>query len=395
MPDTAPPPAAPLRPSPVTEELVCAQPAEDHEIALVLKRTYRIGADGRCLLADAQIPIEAGSPNYDPDAPAPSVSPPCWDSDLLAFKPATDVIVQGHAYGYGQKTMVDAELRVGRISRVVRVIGERRCEGSDGNLRFGPPQPFEKMPLRYNRAYGGCDTIAFARHQNPVLKSLAVREPKWHLDRNTRFHYPRNPAGVGYLIERDAESVAQVRLPNLEFPFDPVTPERLAVRDARAWLAAPLPAGFDWYDPGWFPRLAFLGLRPDYTLPGQPITEVARGWVPPDLLARPPRIAEAWDTRFFQAASPGLSIASLDFEAELTLRNLFPDATEARVCLPGKQPRVVIEITPRQKLETQTRLNAVVLQPDLRRLILIWSARAKVHRPYARPQLDNMRWSVA
>jgi hypothetical protein len=363
-------------------------------MALVLKRTYRISVDGRCSLADQQIPIEAGSPNYDPDAPPSSVSPPCWDSDLLAFKPATDVIVQGHAYAYGQRTMVDTELRVGKLLRVVRVFGERHCEGLNGKLRFSSPQPFEKMALRYDHAYGGYDATAMARHLNPVLKSLAAREPKWRLDRNTRFHYPRNPSGVGYLIESDTESVARTRLPNLEFPSDPVTPERLALRDTRAWLGAPLPAGFDWYDPGWFPRLAFLGLRADYALPVEPIPEVARGWVPPDLLAKPSCIAQAWDTRFFQAASPGLSFTGFDFEAEFTLRNLFPDASEARVCLPGKPPKVVIEITPMQKLETQTRLNAVVIQPDFRRLILVWSARVKVQRPYAEPQLANTRWTV-
>ena len=43
---------------------------------------------------------------------------------------------------------------------------------------------------------------------------------------------------------------------------------------------------------------------------------------------------------------------------------------------------------------TDTRLNAVVIQPDSQRLVLVWSARAKVGRPYDEPHFANMRWTI-
>ena len=49
------------------------------------------------------------------------MSPPCWDSDVFAFKNATDVVVQGHAYAYGSRASVDAQLEVGNVARTVRV----------------------------------------------------------------------------------------------------------------------------------------------------------------------------------------------------------------------------------------------------------------------------------
>jgi hypothetical protein len=392
------PPASPLAvprsPEPVTEQLVCAQPGASYELALVIKRTYRIRPDGRCVLADEQLPIEEGSPNYDADTTGTTVSPPCWDSDVFAFKNATDLVVQGHAHAYGSRTLVDAELRVGALSRTVRVSGDRRCEWSDGRIRFGSPVPFEKMPLRYDRAYGGCDVTALERHGDPVLKLFGATQPEWHLERATRFHYPRNPAGAGYLIEADRESVAALRLPNVEFPFDLVTPERLAMKSSRAWLSAPLPAGFDWFDPGWFPRLAYIAERPEHDAPQGPVAEVAQGWAPPDIVTKERGSPTGWDPRFFQGASPGLSIPGLAFDAEITLRHLFPDAPERRVKLPGRAPQATIEISATQKMSTETRLNAVVVQPDAHRLVLVWSARTMVGRPYAAPHFANMRWTI-
>lgn len=379
---------------PVTERLVCAKPGDSYELALVIKRTYRITRDGHCTLADEQLPIEEGSPNYDPDVTGTHVSPPCWDSDVFAFKNATDVVVQGHAYAYGSRASVDAQLEVGNVARTVRVTGDRTCEWAGGQIRFGPPAPFEKMPLRYDRAYGGCDVTALERHGDPILAAFGSSQPEWHLERCTRFHYPRNPAGVGYLIEADRTSVSALRLPNLEFPFDPVTPERLALGNPQAWLSAPLAAGFDWFDPAWFPRLAYIGERPAHEINPERVAEIEFGWAPPDLVTRERGSPRGWDLRFFQGASPGLSIARFEIDAELTLRHLFPDASERRVRLPGQAPKVTIAISPSETVSTDTRLNAVVIQPDSQRLVLVWSARAKVGRPYDEPHFANMRWTI-
>jgi len=386
--------ALPPSPGLVIEQLVCAKPGDSYELALVIKRTYRIKPDGFCVLADEQLPIESGSPNYDPDTTGTKVSPPSWDSDAFAFKNATDVVVQGHAYGYNSRATIDAELRTGRLCRIVRVTGDRRCEWANGRIRFGPPVPFEKVPLRYDRAYGGCDVTALERLGDPILKAFGAIQPEWHLERCTRFHYPRNPSGVGYLIEADRAAVEALRLPNLEFPFDLLTPERLVVGNWRSWISAPLPAGFDWYDPAWFPRLAYIGERPDYDPNPGHIAEVDLGWAPREIVTKESGAPKAWDSRFFQGASPGLSIANLDCDAEFTVRHLFPDSPEQRIRLPEYSPRATIVISATETTSMETRLNAVVIQPDTRQMVIVWSARAKVGRPYAAQHFAKMRWTI-
>lgn len=393
---TAPLDLAGLFPPPksATEHLLSAQPDGSFELALVFKRTYQINKDGRCQLADEQIPIETECPRYNPDAKESEVSPPCWDSDYFAFKSATDVVVQGHAYAYSARATIDAELRLGQFSRVIRVYGDRSCDLQSGRIHFSPPTPFEKMPLRYDRAYGGCDTTALARHGDPLVKKFDSIRPEWHLKRSTRYHYPRNPSGRGYLIEADRESLAALLLPNLEYPFDLVTPERLAIGNRLAWLAAPLPAGLDWFDPGWFPRLACIGCCPRFNPPQKPVSEIAFGWAPPEILQEKIAPNKKLMPRFAQGASPGLSIPNLDLNAEFVLRNLFPDTPEGRFKLPGAPPKVTIELSTKDKKSAETQLNTVVIQPDARRLVLVWSARTKVARSYAPQQLANMRWQI-
>jgi len=380
-----------------TERLVCGKPGADFELALVIKRTYRITPEEKCVLADEQVPIEEKNPSYEEDVPPPKVSPPRWDSDLMAFKEATDIVVQGHAYGYGPRQVVDVELRFGKVTRTVRVHGERRCDASSGRLKFTPALPFEKMPIRYDRAYGGFDAAAFEREGDLVVRVLGAMEPKWNLLANTLFHYPRNPAGVGYrmAIEEVTEdgSADSIAVPNLEFPFDLVTPERLAVGSPRGWLAAPLPAGFDWFDPGWFPRIGYLGHQPQADMPARDVQEVSQGWFPRELVAQSPKKL-GWNPRFTQGASPGLAVEKFPADAHLYFRNLFPRHPERRVRLPGSAPKVTIWISERLKKAAETRLNAVIVQPDLDRVILVWSARCAVQRPFTPAERENMTWKV-
>jgi hypothetical protein len=51
-------------------------------------------------------------------------------------------------------TQVDCGFRVGAVQKVVRVFGDRTWAS---HSRPTPPQAFEKMPLVWERAYGGVD----------------------------------------------------------------------------------------------------------------------------------------------------------------------------------------------------------------------------------------------
>src|SRR2546430_3687510 len=80
-------------------------------------------------------------------------------SDLGLVKPATDVLLAGHAYANGGSSDkgVDVRLSIGTVRKTVRVFGDRVWDSGLLGARISPPQPFEKIPLIWERAFGGFD----------------------------------------------------------------------------------------------------------------------------------------------------------------------------------------------------------------------------------------------
>lgn len=383
-------------PGTLTERFVSAKPFDTNQLALVFKRAYKISPNGSCMVMDEPLPLLDDLSAWEEDRPQPLASPPSWDIDLYAFKPATDIVVQGHAYTYSPKPTIDAEVKIGTVTRTVRVHGDRRVEWSAGGPVFSSPELFDKIPIRYDYAYGGVDLVALAREGDPIAKAFQAAQPRFAdiVARSTEFHYPRNPSGCGYLITADQESIEAVKVPNLEFPFDPITPDRLQVGKTTAWLKAPLPAGFDWYHPAWFPRIAYMGLVPEIEPGITDVSEAAQGWIPPDILTLSGGRFPFFDHRFQQGASPGLSIRDLPIDAEIMLRNIFPESPEKRIRLPGVLPKVKITLKSSEQRDTLTRVTAVIVQPDVERVIIVYSAGCEVERRYANHEMAEMKWSI-
>ena len=80
--------------------------------------------------------------------------PVLFEGELVPQKPTTDIVLNGHAYGRGG-TQVDIGLGVGNLSKIIRVFGDRFWEFCVVRNRITHPQPFEKIPLIYERAFGG------------------------------------------------------------------------------------------------------------------------------------------------------------------------------------------------------------------------------------------------
>lgn len=86
------------------------------------------------------------------DAPDASVYAP---SDRCPYRPRVDFLFSGHAYAPGQVPTQGLNVRVAMaranakvFDKVVTVVGDR-------NSAQAPPAVFAKMPIRYERAYGG------------------------------------------------------------------------------------------------------------------------------------------------------------------------------------------------------------------------------------------------
>lgn len=371
-------------------------------IGLVLKRTYTFQDGGGCTPAeeDRQEEISFAEVPYEEIEP-PRVSPIRLDCDLLAFRPKTDVVVQGNAYTYfSGVTQTHVSLRLGTLERTIRVYGDRALlRGLDGKLRFGPPEPFDVMPLRYDRAYGGVDTTALRRRPVPkMLQELARAVPDLPIDTDTPFHYARNPCGRGFLIEDDEESVAAVAVPNLEFPFDWITPERLAVGSVHGWVTAPLPAAMDWQSAAWFPRIAYLGAAlfpPDYQ---GPVREAELGWAAADLPEIPPLTSMAEDgprAEFVQAASAGMSLARVVPGEMVELRNMHPVYPHCTFRLPEEIPWVRMELAAGEWTDFEPRLNSVVIRPESDEVVMTWCAAAPVGPDFQPDDPDEIRREVS
>lgn len=191
-------------------------------------------------------------------------------------RPATDIYLNGSAWARAGRPVeqMDVEVRVGPCQARARVIGDRVWVRTFGSLRSSPPVAFERMPLVWERAFGGGS-----------------------VDAGPRGFEARNPIGVG--LYRSLEQAADAPLPNIEDPKGLVN---------ELW-SRPDPVGFGAVARHWQPRVEFAG-------------SYDQRWT----RTRAPLWPDDFDERFFVAAAPGLSVRPhLQGGESVMLAGLHPD----------------------------------------------------------------------
>lgn len=114
---------------------------------LTAKATFTVDDRGRVAI-DTQEPF----PVFEADEPTPLGVLP---SDVVPRRDrALEVIVLGSVYGGGQPRQM-VELAVGERRQRLLALGERRWSGADPDARISEPEPFDTLPLTWERAYGG------------------------------------------------------------------------------------------------------------------------------------------------------------------------------------------------------------------------------------------------
>jgi len=255
-----------------------------------------------------------------------------YESDLAYRKPGTDVVVNGHAYAPNGRraTRVDAVVKVGPVHKTVRVYGDRHWRRGIVGLRASRPKPFDRIPLVYERAFGGADLSSGDPRKQGVEE--------------------RNPIGVGFGMSKGF--LRGKPLPNLEDPR----------RELRRWSHRGPPAGFGLVCRHWLPRRSYVGTCDDT-------------W----LKFRCPLYPTDFDTRFFLGAAPGLTATPhLRGGERIELTNLTAGAP-----LSFDLPR--IGLTMRTRLSGRwvrhiARLGSVILEPDYPRVVLVWHSMLACHR---------------
>lgn len=299
-------------------------------VVVVAKGTFQVSPSGVVSLAGEQVPLVFAD-EYLGDPGQTSLKAAC---DMVLFKPRTDVIVLGQAHSpQGEPiTQMDVELRVGDLQKRLRVMGNRRWEKRLMSLTPTEPEPFQKMPLSFERAFGGRCPVA------------AESEEEQQDD--------RNPVGVGYVAV--AEQSVDKPLPNLEDPAALIS----------TWKDRPDPRAFGYVCGHWQPRRAFAGTYDDR-------------WQ----RERMPLLPDDFDYRFFNVAPldqqlPGYLVGGERVE----LRGFTPDG-EFSFELPQDKVGVNLLFPMEVERAEPAVLDTLIIEPDLRRFQLVWRAKFSAPDP--------------
>jgi hypothetical protein len=295
----------------------------------VVKGTWDLSEAGITLAAEqAPVTLE-GEPFGDPETSSYRYEP-----EGLLPKPATDVVLVGSAVAPKPGTTeLMVALQVGSLKKGVRVLGDRAFFKSMGGVGMTKPAPFERIPLQWERAFGGWD------RSNP--------------DSARHSFEPRNPVGLGYRGS-GTRFEEGLRCPNLEDPARPF----------KGWGDRPPPAGFGFLSPSWEPRTKWAG------------TYDAK-WEKD----RAPLLPPDFDRRFLNAAPPGLVAAGHLRGDEPVIVAGTTEKGGVAFRLPGVEPPTVrIERSGEEDAIVRTRLDTVIVDTDARKLFLLWKGELVLNR---------------
>lgn len=283
---------------------------------VIVKATFNIST--QLTLVDEQLPPVKADVYWT----EPGKSSIKYASDFHIGKPATDIIMLGHACAPNQNdvSQLDVGLSIGSLSKTIRVFGDRHWK--DGHITA--PKSFKTMAMIYEKAYGGIHII-----------NGQVAEAE-----------ERNPIGRGFAGSRKAEEMNGVPLPNLEDPAALI----------REHTDQPMPACFGASAPNWQPRANYAGTYDEQ-------------WQ----TTRAPYLPQDFDKRFLNVAHPELIYPGYLRGGEpIQITNMHPagvlkfDVPRARlstrVMIAGKAE------TPDFNLET------LILEPNQLRMSLVWRA---------------------
>jgi hypothetical protein len=300
-------------------------------LVAVVKATFELAELPR--IAEQQQPVTMVD-EYSGDPAGSSLRYP---SEVHLAKPGADVIVIADACAPRGQSVVelDVAVRVGDKSKRARVYGDRFWTQGPRAIQPSRPEPFVRIPLTYERAYGG--------------RQLSS-------DSQQHLAEPRNPVGVGFIGAREAEEMLGQPTPNIDDPEQPLT-----------WLGqTPAPVGFAAVAPMWQPRIAHVGTYDEKWRESQA-----------------PFLAIDFDARHFQAGSPGLIFdQALRGGEPVSLQGLDPDRSW-RFALPCC--RLELRATVAGAVHPMNpALDAVILEPSERRFTMTWRACLPVDRQLLR-----------
>jgi hypothetical protein len=306
---------------------------------VAVRGTFDIQPDGSTVPSKTQVPV-CDTPAYGGD---PSKSSLLNDTDLTLTKTGTDVVMRGHAYAPNgePRRSVDVSIRVGAISKQVRVFGDRFWVRGASGMTLSQARPFVQIPLIWERAYGGADP-----------KNTDPNQPAWSA---------QNPAGVGFA--NSEANLENRQAPNLEDPTALIT----------SWKDRPKPAGFGPIAYHWSPRVDFCGTYD-------------AAW----RKTRFPLVPTDFDDRFYQCAPTDQQVRNFLRGGEACeLVNVSPKGP-----IRFRLPKVVVGFQTHfytgAHADHNGRLHTVILDPDHHRVMLVWQSALPAHAKVLKLERTNV-----
>ncbi len=300
-------------------------PSGREHLVVAVKGTFRIPSPGHGPeLAQQQIPLVVA----DTFTGEPGRSAPIYEADYPPRKPRCDVllIASAHAPGGRPAERVRVGLKLGPITKTFDVVGDRLWQVGNAIGPGAAIQPFERMPITYDRAFGGVDDF----HPDPSRHSA----------------FMQNPIGRGYHQVLDAALVDGSPMPNTEDPRCPVVEPDGDYR----------PLSFGPIGRGWSPRLALAGTY------DQDWLDKVFPFLPMD-----------FRDDYFQSAPADQQMPYPVGGEEVLLLNLTPEGRTA-FRLPKDEVPIVFFRKRGPREETNGVIDTIVIEPDSGLFTITWRA---------------------
>lgn len=264
----------------------------------------------------------------------PGYSAALWETDFAFRKPRCDIIANGFAHAPGGRPTerVPVGIKVGKWSKLFEVLGHREWRAIGPVFTATSPQPFLKMPISYDNAWGGVDKL------DPADKMPGV--------------YVANPVGTGWSRTKNQRLVPGLRLPNTQKVGEEI----------RSPFGDYTPMSFGPMGRGWPGRIEYGGTYDDNW------TKNVFPFLPPD-----------FDERYFQMAPSDQQIDHPRGGEEVQLVNLTP---EGRVSfrLPDTSLPMTLFRDNAKVVDTRVLPDTILFDPERRRFSLVWRLSHRLQR---------------